>query len=364
VTPLDPIHDRFRPRPERGNTRAPDRRRHEDLLVPEEHGGVDRGPEPGRVVPSIDISLVRRLLRTQFPQWADLPVAPVEVGGVDNRTFRLGDGMLVRLPSAEAYATQVDKEQRWLPLLAPHVPLPVPVPLARGLPTDGYPFHWSVCRWTVGETARLERIDDLDEFAITLADFLTALQRIDPSNGPPAGRHSFFRGGPLETYDADTRGALDGLNGQIDRGAATAVWETALAATWNGSAVWFHGDVAPDNLLVRDGRLAAVIDFGCSGVGDPACDLTIAWTFFTGRSRDAFRAALALDPATWARGRGWALWKALITLVEHVDMAPAAAARQVIDHVLADHERSVKEQALQQVSLPRCPLDSMFSGSR
>lgn len=247
--------------------------------------------------------------------------------------------MTVRLPSAAPYALQVEKEHRWLPKLAPLLPLPIPVPLAKGAPTDGYPWQWSVYRWLEGETATAERIADLRQFATALADFLTALQRIDSAGGPPPGRHNFFRGGPLTVYDAETRQAIATLDGRIDTDAASAVWETALAATWHGSPVWLHGDVAAGNLLVKGGRLSAVIDFGTSGVGDPSCDLAIAWTLFGGESRDAFRAALQLDDATWARGRGWTLWKGLITLAEHIDTNPleAGKARRVIDEVLADH---------------------------
>jgi len=250
--------------------------------------------------------------------------------------------MTVRLPSDVGYTPEVDKEHRWLPILARHLPLPIPVPLAKGFPAEGYPFDWSVYRWLDGENASIERIDDMSEFATTLADFLTALQRIDPAHGPPPGQHSAFRGGPLATYDADTRRAIDALNGQIASDTATAVWDTAIAATWHGTPVWFHGDVSAGNLLVRDGRLAAVIDFGCSGVGDPACDVTIAWTLLSGESREEFRTALSVDSATWARGRGWALWKALITLAGHLNANPgeAATARRVIDHVLADHGQS------------------------
>lgn len=295
-------------------------------------------PSPDEV--HIDTALVRRLIAAQFPQWADLPIRPVEVGGVDNRTFHLGPRMTVRLPSAARYTLQVEKEHRWLPKLAPLLPLPIPVPLAKGAPAEGYPWQWSVYRWIEGETATAERIADLGEFATTLAEFLIALRRIDPTGGPPPGQHNFFRGGPLTVYEAETRQALAALDGKIDTGAASAVWEAALAATWHGPPVWFHGDVAAGNLLVGDGRLSAVIDFGTSGVGDPSCDLAIAWTLFEGTSRDAFRAALQLDDATWARGRGWTLWKALITLAEHVDTDPLEAerARHVIYEVLADHE--------------------------
>jgi len=287
----------------------------------------------------INASLVRQLVTAQFPQWAHLPIKPVEFGGWDNRTFHLGDDMTVRLPSAEAYTAQVEKEHRWLPRLAPFLPLPIPVPLAMGIPADGYPWHWSIYRWLEGENATIERIADLHQFATTLAQFLVALQRIDPAGGPPPGRHNFYRGGPLPIYDTETRQAIATLAGTIDSDAVTAVWEAALKSTWPGSPVWLHGDVSAGNLLVTRGRLSAVIDFGCSGVGDPACDVTIAWTLFSGESREAFRTALPVDSATWSQGRGWALWKALITLAEYIDTNPleAGKARHVIDEVLAEH---------------------------
>ena len=288
----------------------------------------------------IDVALVERLISAQFPQWADLPITPAVPQGWDNKTFRLGAQMSVRLPSAAPYASQVEKEHRWLPELASHLPLPIPVPLAKGSPAEGYPFNWSVYRWLEGETASTERVDDLIEFATTLADFLAALQRIDPAGGPPPGRHNFFRGGPLTVYDAETRQAITALDGRIDADAATAVWEAALAAKWHGPPVWVHGDVAAGNLLVEGGRLSAVIDFGTSGVGDPSCDLAIAWTLFGGESRDAFRAALQVDDAPWARGRGWVLWKCLITLAAHIDTNPPEAGRirREIDDIIADHE--------------------------
>jgi aminoglycoside phosphotransferase (APT) family kinase protein len=295
---------------------------------------------PGRV--EVDASLVARLIAAQFPRWAGLPIAPAEPNGWDNRTFRLGPDLSVRLPSAEAYAAQVEKEHRWLPVLAPQLPLTIPVPLAMGVPGEGYPWKWSVYRWLEGTPASAACVDDLTGLAVTLARFLDRLQRIDPGGGPPPGPHNFFRGGPLATYDAETRGAIAAVRDRIADELATEVWETALAATWHGPPVWVHGDVAAANLLVRDGRLRAVIDFGSSGVGDPACDVTIAWTLLSGESREAFRAALPLDAATWARGRGWALWKALITFAGNLDANPAEAARarRVIDDVLAEHQRA------------------------
>jgi aminoglycoside phosphotransferase (APT) family kinase protein len=306
------------------------------IALPKPQCGVHAGAM------DIDVSLVRRLVAAQFPQWAELPVRPIEFGGWDNRTFHLGDRMTARLPSAAAYALQVEKEHRWLPKLAPLLPLAIPAPLAMGVPTDFYPWRWSVYRWIDGETAATAQIADLCQFAATLADFLVALLKVDADGGPEPGRHNFFRGGSLTVYDGETRQALKTLDGQIDTGMAAEVWEAALASSWPGPPVWVHGDVSSGNLLVEEGRLSAVIDFGSSAVGDPACDLYIAWTFFDEKSRDTFRAALPLDGATWARGRGWTLWKAMITLAEHMDANPdkAGIARRVINEVLADHRRT------------------------
>jgi aminoglycoside phosphotransferase (APT) family kinase protein len=281
----------------------------------------------------IDEDLVRRLIAAQFPAWADLPVTRL-AGGHDNRSFRLGETMLVRLPSSEGYAPQAEKEQRWLPYLAPRLPLPIPAPLAIGAPGEGYPWRWQVLAWIEGETAATAPVRDQVRFALDLADFLAALQRIDAAGGPAAGAHSFWRGGPLATYDAQTRAAISTLGELIDAAAATAMWEAALGAAWTGPPVWVHGDVAPGNLIVRNGRLAAVIDFGCSAVGDPACDLVIAGTFLDAPACAAFREALALDDACWARARGWALWKALIVLTMGPGHHDYAAQRRAIGELL------------------------------
>ena len=283
----------------------------------------------------IDAELVRDLIAAQFPQWAHLPVAPVEHSGWDNRMFRLGAAMSVRLPSNEGYAPQVAKEQRWLPFLQTQLPLPIPAPLALGRPSSDYPWPWSVYQWLEGDSATVTPPDDLERFALDLAEFLNALQRVDATGGPPPGLHSAYRGGSLLHYDAETRAAIQTFGAAIDGRAALALWERALESAWNSSPVWFHGDVALGNLLVTDGRLSAVIDFGCAGVGDPACDTVIAWTNFSGASRTAFCAALIVDEATWTRGRAWALWKALITLGDS-NPAKAAQARAVIDAVLKD----------------------------
>jgi aminoglycoside phosphotransferase (APT) family kinase protein len=285
----------------------------------------------------IDAALVRRLIAAQFPQWRHLPVRPVAVDGWDNRTYRLGDDMTVRLPTARGYVPAVAKENRWLPVLAPALPVPIPQVLGVGEPGEGYPHPWSVRRWIDGETAAPERIRDMAEFAEQVAEFILALQEADATDGPGAGAHSFYRGASPAHYDEETRRCLAALRGRVDTARAAAVWEDALAATWHGEPVWFHGDIAHGNLLVRDGRLAAVIDFGTSGTGDPACDLVIAWTLFEGRSREAFRRAIRQDDGTWARARGWALWKAMLCLAS--DSTPpdeAAGHRRVIEAVLAD----------------------------
>jgi aminoglycoside phosphotransferase (APT) family kinase protein len=275
----------------------------------------------------IDAALVRRLIAQQFPQWADLPVTPVKIDGWDNRTYRLGSGLTARLPTHTSYVAAVDKEHQWLPVLGPQLPVEIPEAVAKGAPGEGYPYPWAIRRWIPGETATVETIADLDEFARSVAAFILALQGIDATGGPLAGAHSFHRGAPPGYYHDETLKALAVLAGAIDTDLAREVWDAALATSWDGPPVWFHGDIANGNLLVQDGHLSAVIDFGTSGVGDPACDLVIAYTFFSGSSRAAFRDAVDHDPGTWARARGWALWKALIT----EDL-------RVIDNVLTDYQ--------------------------
>lgn len=283
-----------------------------------------------------DASLVRRLLKGQFPQWADLPIQRIESAGTDNAIYRLGDDMAVRLPRIHWAIEQVDKEHRWLPRIAPLLPLAIPDPLAKGAPGEGYPWDWSIQRWLEGENATVEAPADLCQAATGLAKFIIALQRIDPTGGPPAGR-----GVPLVLRDAAMRAAIAEVRGLLDADAVTAAWEAALEAPeWDRPPVWVHGDLLPGNLLVERGRLSAVIDFGGLGVGDPACDLMIAWSLFSGESREVFRAALGVDNATWVRGRGHALSQAIIFIPYYLDTNPAGVriARRVVDEVLAEHK--------------------------
>ena len=288
----------------------------------------------------ISTQQVRALIAGQFPQWAALDVRPVELSGWDNRSFRLGEDMLVRLPSAGRYVAQVEKEHRWLPVLASFLPLPIPEPLALGKPGEDYPFCWSVYGWLEGEPlARHLGHIDLPTIAVDVAAFLKTLHGIDASDGPLAGEHNFHRGGSLAVYDGEARAAAAHLDDEIDRALAMEIWQLALSSRWQRPGVWVHGDIAEGNLLVKDGRLSAVIDFGSSGVGDPSSDLVLAWNVLDTESRAVFRRALDLDDATWQRGRGWALWKALITLEAQRGRNEQMAewSRRTIREVFADH---------------------------
>ena len=295
-----------------------------------------------------DVSLVRRLLAAQFPQWAHLPIEPVRPFGTDNANYRLGNDMVVRLPRQERTSRTLEKERHWLPRLAPLLPLAVPVPLAAGMPGEGYPFTWSVYTWLRGENATRERISDRGQLATDLAEFIAALQRIATTDGPPPGEHNFFRGEPLARRDAATRTAIASLGSQIDVDAVSAAWEEALRSPeWQRAPVWVHGDLDARNLLVANGRLSAVIDFGGLGVGDPACDVMVVWKVLTADTRHIFRTALAVDEATWARSRGWALSQALIALPYYsleTNAVLVQEAQRWMAEVLADQRsRSVEK---------------------
>ncbi|SDS88918.1 Predicted kinase, aminoglycoside phosphotransferase (APT) family [Paraoerskovia marina] len=252
----------------------------------------------------VDEVLVASLVAEQFPAWGRRRVVRVASAGTDNAMFRLGDDLVVRLPRVPGAAHQVAKEQRWLPYLAPHVPLHLPVPVGAGAATEAFPLPWSVYRWLDGDDALVAPPDDLAVAAEDLGRFVHALQRV-PATGGPAS----FRGGPLSTRDVSTRDEIGSLGdrGAIDGELALAYWEGVLGRPqWQGDPVWLHSDLLPGNLLTLDGRLSAVIDFGGCGIGDPACDLMAGWTLFDAASRPVFRAASGVDDGTWARGRGWA----------------------------------------------------------
>ena len=220
------------------------------------------------------------------------------------------------MPSADWYVPQIEKEHRWLPVLAPQLPIPIPRPVAKGAPGCTFPRPWSVHAWLAGDVATRDRIGDLNAFARDLAQFLSALYSIPTTDGPPAGAHSFNRGGPVQVWDEQTLSSIPEMSDVIDAARASEAWAAAMASVWTRDPVWVHGDVSPSNLLVIAGRLSGVLDFGCSAVGDPACDLTIAWTLFDGPARVTFKTLLPFDSETWDRARGWALWKASATYVQ------------------------------------------------
>jgi aminoglycoside phosphotransferase (APT) family kinase protein len=283
-----------------------------------------------------DVALVRRLLAGEFPHWADLAIEPVVSYGTDHDIYRLGDDLAARLPRIGWATEQAEKEAKWLPRLAPHLPLGLPVQLAMGHPAEGYPFAWSVYEWLPGENAN-GTIDDLDQAAVDLAAFVTALRRVDTTDADPRPRGA--RGGPLGELDGAVRRSIEQLGDRIDGGAALRSWEESLdASEWDGEEVWVHGDLLPGNLLVVDSRLSAVIDFGCLNVGDPACDLQPAWNVFAGDSRTRYRAELQADDASWLRGRGWALFQAVVALPYYWDTNPGMIrqASNALVQVLAD----------------------------
>lgn len=229
----------------------------------------------------ISASLVRDLLREQFPTWADLPVEPVPRQGNDNRTFRLGDHLSVRLPSAEPYAAGITKENQALPIFSRRVTTQLPDVVGTGAPSELFPFPWSVRRWLPGiiltEATNLHR----DQFAEDLAQFLVQLRSVSTEDGPACGQHSFFRGCHPSVYADQVQQSLAELGGAVDQAACRSIWQEGQVSAWPYKPVWFHGDIAEGNLLVQGIGLGAVIDFGTCGVGDPACDLVIAWTSWT-----------------------------------------------------------------------------------
>ncbi|MFE6186064.1 aminoglycoside phosphotransferase family protein [Streptomyces sp. NPDC056465] len=283
-----------------------------------------------------DVALVRRLLAAQFPAWAGLPLEPVDSHGTVNAVYRLGPDLAVRMPRVEGGSEDVATEHRWLPRLAPHVAVAVPLPVAEGRPGEGYPWSWSVCRWIDGDTPGPGT--GSAEFAVDVAEFVLALRRLDTTGGPSA-----YRDEPLATRDTATRNALEVLHGVVDTEASAAVWSDALRVPGPRGPVWVHGDLQPGNVLVAGGRLGGVIDFGCMGLADPAVDLIAAWYLLPHGARRVFRAKIfrtgtGADAAEWTRGRGWALSIALMELAAYRTTNPvmAATARHVIEEILAD----------------------------
>jgi aminoglycoside phosphotransferase (APT) family kinase protein len=290
-------------------------------------------PEPAAEV-DVTPDLVRALLEEQHPDLASLPLARV-ARGWDNDIYRLGDALTVRLPRRLAGAVLILNEQRWLPEVAEALPLPVPVPLRTGVPGAGYPWAWSVCPWLSGVEIERAHPDDWVDAAQQLGAFLAAVHRPAPADAPS----NLHRGVPLADRAAILAAGLDQLDESVDRSALMAAWNRAAAAdAWVHAPVWVHGDIHPLNLLVDDGRISAVIDFGDLTAGDPASDLAVAWMLFPPESRPAFREACGadepVDEALWTRARGWAL--ALGVAMSNGDERIAAIGRRTLAAVLAD----------------------------
>lgn len=282
--------------------------------------------------------LAGKLIAEQFPEFAHLPITSVEKQGHDNRTYRLGNDMLIRMPTAESYALKVPKEQALLPKLAPHLAVSIPVPIKMGKPSTNYPYPFSIYKWLEGKSLNLLTLDNeaLNKLAFDLAQFLKALQSITGVDGPAPGQHNWWRGDHVSVYDKGAREQIAKLSSVIDSNKAIELWEQSCKTKWNNSPVWIHGDFAVGNILLQDGKLSGIIDFGGIAIGDPACDLGIAWTFFKGKARDIFIQEIALDDQTWLRARGWVLWKATFELCQIEDKySPEAfVQKRIIDDVL------------------------------
>jgi aminoglycoside phosphotransferase (APT) family kinase protein len=280
-----------------------------------------------------DVALVRRLLLEQFPEWASLPLEPVTESGTVNALFRLGGELVVRIPrNRPTLWSELDDELTWLPRLGPLLPVRVPVPVVRGRPTAEYPHEWGIFEWLPGENPTPGEVPE--SLAEELAAFIGALHAVDLSGGPES-----VRGDDLARFDEFTRANLKALEGELDTETAEALWEEALELPpWPHAPVWIHADLMSGNLLLDGGRLSAVIDWGGSGMGDPAVDLMVAWNVLDARGRAVFREAAGFDDDAWARGRGWALWGGLGGIPYYRETFPefAANARRTVEEILEE----------------------------
>ena len=286
----------------------------------------------------ISIELAKKLIANQFPEYAKLPITSVEKQGHDNRTYRLGNDLLIRIPTTKPYALKVPKEQELLPKLASHLSINIPTPIKMGAPSKDFLYPFSIYKWLDGQSANLLSIDEtaLNFIAVQLAIFLKELQSISNVDGPGPGQHNWWRGDHVSVYDKGAREQISNLADVIDHKACLHLWENACDTRWNKAPVWIHGDFSSGNILIQDNKLSGVIDFGGMGIGDPACDLVIAWTFLKENSREIFKQAMGLDAGTWNRARGWALWKATFELchIKDKDSAPAQLQKNIINSLL------------------------------
>ena len=286
----------------------------------------------------LDAKAARTIINAQFPEYRSLPLEPIVSGGTDNTMFRLGEALCARFPKREEAVPQIEKEQSWLPQLTP-LPLKIPSPVGRGIASAAFPYAWSVYEWLPGKSLVESTIEDWSETASTLAHFILALQAKDASSAPLAGAQNNYRGVALEKRDELTKAAISGLADEYSEVALRRVWNAALRTPKHaGAPVWLHGDLQGGNILVENGRLSAVIDFGLSGVGDPACDLMVAWSVLPSAARRVFKEGVAVPEDTWKRGLGWALSVSVIALEYYRgrNQTLSQISRRTIDAVLAE----------------------------
>lgn len=287
---------------------------------------------------NITLDLTKKLIATQFPEYEGLTVTEVEKQGHDNRTYRIGKELLIRMPIDHNYALKVPIENEILPELAKNLSIPIPKPIKMGAPTDYYPYHFSIYEWIEGTSLNHSSLNEpeINKLAIDLALFLNDLRKTSITQKVKPGQHNWWRGAHPSVYDRDTHQQIDKLKTYIDHKQALSLWNKACKTKWDKAPVWIHGDYAPGNILIKNGKLNGVIDFGCTAQGDPACDLTIAWTYFSGKSRDAFIEIINLDENTWLRARAWALWKATFELCnnQNINSGYSLIQKQLIHDLL------------------------------
>lgn len=288
------------------------------------------------IMPTLD--LARKLIAEQFPAYASLPIVDVEKQGHDNRIYRLGEHMLIRMPTDADYALKVPKEQELLPELAKRLSVSIPAPIKMGKPSTDYPYPFSIYKWLPGKSINLLTLtaQDKEQLAFELAKFLKKLQAITDVEGPDPGQHNWWRGDHVSVYDKGAREQIAELVEIIDASKALALWDRACETKWDKKPVWIHGDFAIGNILMDSGKLSAVIDFGGAAVGDPACDLVIAWTYLFGKAREIFISEMDMNTDAWLRARAWALWKATFELCQIADKnsADALLQKRIIDEVM------------------------------
>jgi len=282
----------------------------------------------------IDASIVKQLLQEQFPAWADLQLELIYPVGTDNVMYRLGNDKVVRLPRTEESAASLEKEHQWLSKLAPHLPIKVPVILGEGNPSSDYPLPWLVCNFLEGKNLMEGNSLDYNQAAVDLGNFVAAMQKVNAKGGPKCRR-----GQPLAMRNQEMQESIPLMSDLYDTSLLTDIWKRALKeSVWKKGPVWIHGDLHAGNLLAKNDRITAVVDFGLAGIGDPASDMMLAWTLLTPETRPIFRSIVQPDEATWKRGRAWAFTLGIVAYPYYRNSNPTFAklAKRAIDEVLSE----------------------------